>query len=126
MEHCQCEECKWGLIHKSDCAVHNMPAHPNGECNCGVIPRKEEMVFPCCKEKLPASLDKVELATCSCGQSFSPKVIIDYNEMVYIITGWRDVINGKARLKAETSEDAKFISNLMLRGLKFTTSEEVT
>ena len=21
--------------HKSDCAVHNMPAYPNGECDCG-------------------------------------------------------------------------------------------
>lgn len=21
--------------HKSDCAVYNMPAYPNGECDCG-------------------------------------------------------------------------------------------
>jgi hypothetical protein len=28
---CQCPECR---PHASDCAVHNMPAYPNGECNC--------------------------------------------------------------------------------------------
>lgn len=31
---CQCEECKKGTLHRSDCAVHNEPAEPNGECNC--------------------------------------------------------------------------------------------
>jgi hypothetical protein len=33
-EHCQCKSCKGGVIHASDCAVHNMPARPNGECDC--------------------------------------------------------------------------------------------
>ena len=23
-----------GVFHKSDCAAHNMPAYPNGDCNC--------------------------------------------------------------------------------------------
>lgn len=32
---CQCPECRVAL-HASDCAVHNEPAYPNGECNCGV------------------------------------------------------------------------------------------
>ena len=28
--------------HWSDCAVHNMPAYPNGECNCGgYVPNQE-------------------------------------------------------------------------------------
>ena len=35
-EHCMCEACKDGIIHDSDCAVHNMPAMPNGECDCSV------------------------------------------------------------------------------------------
>lgn len=41
---CQCEECKalrlhCGLLvgHYSHCAVHNEPAYPKGECNCGAI-----------------------------------------------------------------------------------------
>jgi hypothetical protein len=34
---CQCEACK-PHSHASDCAVHNMPAYPNGPCNCGVSP----------------------------------------------------------------------------------------
>ena len=34
-EHCQCVACKDGTIHASDCAVHNMPAYPNGPCDCG-------------------------------------------------------------------------------------------
>jgi len=32
--HCMCESCKDGDIHSSDCAVHNMPAYPNGLCDC--------------------------------------------------------------------------------------------
>lgn len=31
---CQCPECKV-VLHSSDCALHNEPAHPNGKCNCG-------------------------------------------------------------------------------------------
>jgi len=34
---CQCKECRKlpdGVGHWSDCAVHNTPADPNGECNC--------------------------------------------------------------------------------------------
>jgi hypothetical protein len=34
--HCQCTACKDGIIHASDCAVHNGPAYPAGECDCGV------------------------------------------------------------------------------------------
>ena len=36
--HCMCEECKDGTIHASDCAVHNEPAYPRDECDCGVTP----------------------------------------------------------------------------------------
>ena len=28
--------------HASDCAVHNEPAYPAGECDCGVDGKKEE------------------------------------------------------------------------------------
>jgi hypothetical protein len=31
---CQCPECQV-VLHTSDCAVHNEPAYPKGECNCG-------------------------------------------------------------------------------------------
>lgn len=34
-EHCQCPACRTGVIHASDCAVHNAPALPRGACNCG-------------------------------------------------------------------------------------------
>ena len=34
--HCQCFACKDGIIHASDCAVHNGPAYPVGPCDCGV------------------------------------------------------------------------------------------
>lgn len=40
-EHCQCPACKDGIIHASDCAVHNEPAKPNGPCNCGVLDEDE-------------------------------------------------------------------------------------
>ena len=32
--HCQCEACKNGNIHDSDCAIHNGNALPVGPCNC--------------------------------------------------------------------------------------------
>lgn len=34
---CQCAACRAGPKHDSDCAVHNMPAYPNGPCNCGAV-----------------------------------------------------------------------------------------
>lgn len=34
-DHCMCAACKDGVLHKSDCSVHNMPAYPNGPCDCG-------------------------------------------------------------------------------------------
>jgi len=44
--HCQCTACKTGIIHASDCAVHNGPAYPAGECDCGVA---QEPVAWCIK-----------------------------------------------------------------------------
>lgn len=32
--HCLCPACKDGLVHASDCAVHNEPAMPNEPCDC--------------------------------------------------------------------------------------------
>lgn len=32
--HCMCNACKDGTRHASDCFVHNMPAYPNGPCDC--------------------------------------------------------------------------------------------
>ena len=37
---CQCQECQTAL-HASDCAVHNEPAYPKGQCNCGAQPEQE-------------------------------------------------------------------------------------
>lgn len=37
--HCQCPSCM--VTHASDCAVHNMPASPNGACDCGKITSTE-------------------------------------------------------------------------------------
>jgi hypothetical protein len=32
--HCGCAACKDGIVHASDCAVHNAPALPTGPCDC--------------------------------------------------------------------------------------------
>lgn len=37
MKHCGCPACQGELKHSSDCAVHNMPAEPNGPCTCGAV-----------------------------------------------------------------------------------------
>lgn len=37
---CQCPACRV-VKHDSDCAVHNMPAEPNGPCNCGAAASSE-------------------------------------------------------------------------------------
>jgi len=76
-------------------------------------------VFPCCKKPLPAHLGGVELATCSCGQSFLPSILIEYNEMRDIITDWRDIVaNGKAQIIAKPGEE-KFIASVIRNGNKF-------
>jgi hypothetical protein len=31
---CQCAACVSGVMHASDCSVHNEPAFPNGPCDC--------------------------------------------------------------------------------------------
>ncbi|VVE47111.1 hypothetical protein [Pandoraea anhela] len=36
--HCMCPACRDGVIHASDCAVHNAPALPTGTCDCGAAP----------------------------------------------------------------------------------------
>ncbi len=41
--------------------------------------KTEDMIFPCCRKKLPAPLDGVELAICSCGQEWKPATIIIFN-----------------------------------------------
>ena len=33
-DHCQGPECRDGIRHASDCAVHNEPAFPAGPCDC--------------------------------------------------------------------------------------------
>lgn len=36
--HCMCQACKDGVLHDSDCSVHNMPAYPNEPCDCSIAP----------------------------------------------------------------------------------------
>jgi hypothetical protein len=80
---------------------------------------KENWTFPCCKDAvLPAPLDGVAAATCPCGLSYDPKVIIAYNEMVDIITDWRDAVNGKVCMMAESGEDV-FLVDLIRRSIKY-------
>ena len=41
---CQCPECQV-VLHASDCAVHNEPAYPKGQCNCGAQPQQEPVAY---------------------------------------------------------------------------------
>jgi len=43
--HCQCTACKTGIIHASDCAVHNGPAYPAGPCDCGVAQEPVDKLY---------------------------------------------------------------------------------
>ena len=41
---CQCDACRvvgWRK-HDSDCSVYNMPAYPNGPCDCSIIVARTE------------------------------------------------------------------------------------
>ncbi len=43
---CECPKCRelgFGLGHKSDCAVHNEPAMPQGPCDCGMEDLADKM-----------------------------------------------------------------------------------
>jgi hypothetical protein len=51
--HCQCTACKDGILHASDCAVHNGPAYPAGPCDCGVAQKTE-------REALKLALEALE------------------------------------------------------------------
>lgn len=53
----------------------------------------QDMVFPCCNKRLPAPLDLVDTVICSCGKSFSPKDIINYN--LYNIDLFKEIFNEK-------------------------------
>ena len=86
--------------------------------------QKCEMIFPCCKKELPAPLEGVALATCACGQSFLPSVITEYNEMLDVLIGWRDVVNGKAYIKVEPGEE-KFVGDLVRKGLELIISIDI-
>ena len=44
--HCQCIACKDGILHASDCAVHNGPAYPAGPCDCGVAQEQDWKTLP--------------------------------------------------------------------------------
>jgi len=35
------------MMHKSDCAVHNEPAYPNGPCDCGAEPTEDHLRRAC-------------------------------------------------------------------------------
>ena len=40
---CGCGNCTEHYQHKSDCAVHNMPAMPNGQCDCNsTVPKQNQ------------------------------------------------------------------------------------
>lgn len=45
---CQCDACMYSENkHNSDCAVHNMPAMPNGPCDCRLDQVKDGKKFTC-------------------------------------------------------------------------------
>ena len=56
--HCQCTACKDGVIHASDCAVHNGPAYPAGECDCGVAQEPLSEVLKLALEALEEYADQ--------------------------------------------------------------------
>ncbi len=77
---------------QSEGEMSNLCKHLDGDeiyclmlkCKCVgdgyCIDYEKEMVFPCCEERLPAPLNGVALATCSCGKQFTPTAIIRYNK----------------------------------------------
>lgn len=43
---CQGPECRDGILHKSDCAIHNGDALPVGPCDCGAAPSAQDSAAP--------------------------------------------------------------------------------
>ena len=54
--HCQCEACKNGNIHDSDCSVHNGDALPVGPCDCSLA--TPPLVVGLTKQAEPVAWDK--------------------------------------------------------------------
>ena len=49
------------MMHKSDCAVHNEPAYPNGPCDCGAEPTEDHLRRACEELKVEAGAVGVAL-----------------------------------------------------------------
>jgi hypothetical protein len=71
--HCQCTACKDGIIHASDCAVHNGPAYPAGECDCGVAQEPVRKVLKLALEALETERD----IYCEHDEDGAPEYILD-------------------------------------------------
>jgi len=46
------------------------------------------MKFPCCNAELPAPLNGVAKAKCSCGTWYDPKDLIQYNKILTEVKRW--------------------------------------
>ena len=67
MNHCQCGACIDGILHASDCAVHNAPARKIGRCSCGAIcdfinEAMESTVKPYAAYNVREALDRIQKA----------------------------------------------------------------
>jgi hypothetical protein len=58
--HCQCIACKDGIIHASDCAVHNGPAYPAGPCDCGAAQKTKREALKLALEVMQINLTLLE------------------------------------------------------------------
>lgn len=64
--HCQCNACRGGILHASDCSVHNEPAYRNGLCDCGTS--------KCwCETCRPHSVEMRMILCPDCGNKRCPK-----------------------------------------------------
>jgi hypothetical protein len=77
--HCQCTACKDGILHASDCAVHNGPAYPAGPCDCGVA--QEPVAY-----LVIGPYEKQAFADISAAQSYCNGLNKGFGEDVYIVS----------------------------------------
>ena len=114
---CQCEECRIGILHKSDCAVHNGPALPKGKCSCEAtesLMRQPAEVFP------PSEFIQEEMEARDWSkQDLAQRAVLSVQEVEYLLSGGRISAQIAERLSRAFGTSPQYWSHLWMAWKKF-------
>ena len=95
--HCQCTACKDGILHASDCAVHNGPAYPAGPCDCGVAQQPERKALKLALDgitKVPTLTHGLLVKLADVEAVIDKALAQPAQKIPYPVTGWKVEVRG--------------------------------